>query len=431
MKKLRIALALCLLLTGCAPETPSGSAPPEASSALPPVSSSLSPQPEDPQPQAEFKGVWVSYIELNALLKDATPAGAKAALDDMMDNCVSYGMNAVVFHVRANSDAYYASKLFQPAAAAAPLLEDGFDPLAHAVEAAHARCLELHAWINPYRLGRNPDYRAADIEDYFADESGSSPVYWYVPTSAAVQKKILDGVREIVDNYAVDGIQYDDYFYPHGILPADEPASCEKADYEASGGSLTVGDWRRTGVDALIAGTYRAAHRRAGCVFGVSPSHDYEKTREQGYADTVKWLETAGYVDYLCPQIYFGFSHASSAFDGQVALWESFSPAAGVRLYVGLGIYKAGISPDRWAGASGRTEWAGEGDVLERSVELLRRQNHVSGMLFYSYSFFEPDTPRSLDSWTEDGKTVAQTYDREAAAREVENLLPLLREGEA
>ena len=100
----------------------------------------------------EFRGVWVSYIELNSMFKNKTAAQAKQSIDGMMDNCLSFGMNAVIFHVRANSDAYYQSKLFQPAASVTSLLNSGFDPLSYAVQAAHARGLELHAWVNPYRI---------------------------------------------------------------------------------------------------------------------------------------------------------------------------------------------------------------------------------------------------------------------------------------
>lgn len=378
-------------------------------------------KPTDPvQPPAdtaeEMRGVWLSYIELNALFKaNSTPDAAKKALDQVMDNCVSYGLNTVFFHVRANSDAYYPSSIFKPAASVQKLLDAGFDPLAYAVEAAHARGLELHAWVNPYRIGRDLSYRVGNCA-YFAEErSGGASVYWYAPTSQEVQALILNGVRELVNGYAIDGVQYDDYFYPKGVLSAHEPADFEQEDYAATGGHMSVADWRRVNVDALISGSYRAVHTRPGCVFGVSPSHKFTENREERYADTVKWLENSGYVDYLCPQVYFGFEHQTSAFDKIVSQWTAFTPAAGVKLYIGIGIYKTGLENDQYAG-TGKAEWAQNGDIMKRSVEYVRAQSKCGGMLFYSYTFFDPGTAR-------DGP-----YKQDIAAREVENLLPLLRQ---
>lgn len=393
---------------------PSSPPEPTAPSGTPSDAPSSNPGSDPPvDPQEEFRGVWISYIELGAMLKNQSAAQARQALDTMLDDCLSFGMNAVIFHVRANSDAYYPSSLFKPAASVKALLEEGFDPLAYAVQAAHARGLELHAWVNPYRIGRNLEYRVEGI-DYFQDK-GASPAYWYAPTSLEAQKLILSGIEELLA-YDIDGIQFDDYFYPHDVLPADAPADFEKAEYEASGGHLSIGDWRRAHVDALISSVYSRVHKKTGCVFGVSPSHDYAGTREKGYADTVKWLQKTGYVDYLCPQIYFGFEHQSSRFDKVLAEWLAFRPASTVKLYVGLGTYKIGLAPDKWAG-TGQQEWAENDDIMKRSVELLR-QKKVGGMMFYSYSYFLPDSvvPSS-----------GQTYDRDVAKREVENLLALLR----
>lgn len=381
------------------------------------TASTAPPQPEKPAEGQELRGVWLSYIELNALFSGKTVDQAKAVLDEIMDNCVAYHLNTVFFHVRANSDAYYNSALFSPAASVKELIDQGFDPLAYAVSAAHSRGLELHAWVNPYRIGSKLEYKAAGIDDYF--QAGDR--YYYIPSSIEVQTLVLDGLRELTRNYAIDGIQFDDYFYPDSdAIPSDAPAEFERADYEAytaAGGRLTVDNWRRSHVDSLIAASYTVAHSRPGCVFGVSPSHNYLKTYTRMYADTAKWLSTAGYVDYLCPQIYFGFDHQSSAFDETLDQWLGYKRSNRVQLYVGLGLYKVGIAPDQYAGEAGKNEWAESGDLMKRSVEYAR-EKQISGLLFYSYTFFDETTSRSLSG--------GQTYDAEAARREVENLLSVL-----
>lgn len=368
----------------------------------------------------EFRGVWLSYIELNALLKGKTAEQAGAALDKVMEDAASYGLNAVVFHVRAMSDAYYQSALFPPAAAAETLLEGGFDPLAYAVKAAHARGLQLHAWVNPYRIGVNKEN--AGCGDIFGASSGGAMYYYYNPASEDAQSLILRGVEEIVENYEVDGVQFDDYFYPNKpeVIPADAPAAFEKEDYAAyikAGGALGIGDWRRAQVDVLVSGVYQRVHARKGCVFGISPDYNADKDYSSLYADVKGWTAAAGYIDYICPQIYFGFENSSAPFDRAVAAWTAYPRHSSVRLYVGLGLYKTGVSPDAYAGG-GKEEWAGHSDIMKRSVELLRANNAVTGMVFYSYSSFDAAT-RSPAS--------GQTYREEIGRQEVENLLYLLR----
>lgn len=356
-------------------------------------------QPVGPAVTGEFRGMWVSYIELNSLLDGKSAAAAQAALDEVMDRCVSYGMNAVIFHARANSDAYYQSQIFQPASAVKDLIAGGFDPLAYAVRAAHALGLQLHAWINPYRIGQNRSYIVPGYEDdtFTRPASNGNTAWYYLPTSQRAQKLILDGIREVL-TYGVDGIQFDDYFYPTGQMSASLE-TFEQEGYQASGGKLSVGDWRRAAVDSLVAAVH-VLTKNKGIVFGISPSHDVAKTRDQMYADVKKWMASPGYVDYICPQIYFGFEHGSAPFDKTTDEWLTYPRHSGVKLYVGLAIYKSGAE-DPWAG-SGKREWIEHKDIIKRQVEYLRTKSQVDGALFYSYSYFQ------------------------SAKKETENLLPLL-----
>ena len=363
-----------------------------------------------PAVSSEFRGVWISYIELSRMLNGKTVAQVKAAIDTVMDNSRSYGLNAVILHVRANSDAYYQSSLFPAADAAKNLLGVGFDPLAYAAEAAHKRGLELHAWVNPYRIGDKIANKRC--EDYF--QSGGR--YYYVPTSDKAKKLILDGVRELLQ-YDIDGIHFDDYFYPS--VNAIAPESFEKEDYEnykksAGAGAMSPGDWRRSHVDALIAGAYSAVHQKKGCVFGVSPRHSYQENYASLYADTKKWLAQSGYVDYLCPQIYFGFEHPTAAFTKMVDEWLGFPRASTVQLYVGLGLYKTGIDSDTYAGDA-KNEWKNNTDIMKRSVQYLQGKQNCGGFAFYSYTFFDPTTKRD------------SSYNVQTASKEIENLLSVLK----
>lgn len=370
-------------------------------------------QPTVVPPSGEMRATWASYIELNKLFSSCTTeAQAKAAIDGILDTVQEFRLNTLYFHVRANSDAYYRSAYFKPAASVEALITAGFDPLQYAVDEAHKRGIALHAWVNPYRVGFNTKYLVKNVPT-FQDAAGR---YYYVPTSLAAQRLILDGIRELVNNYAIDGIQYDDYFYPSGLLSPGTVYSYESADYSTyknSGGTLSVANWRRAAVDTLVASTHtvtQAKHR----IFGVSPAADADKTYNQLYANPKKWMSQSGYIDYICPQIYTGFEHGSSPFDDVTDEWLSYPRHSSVKLYVGIAAYKAGLLEDTWAG-NGKREWATHNDILKCSVAYLRSQK-VSGMAFYSYSYLKPDNVVGLSA------TNAVTI----ARKEMENLLTVL-----
>ena len=369
-------------------------------------------KPSNPQ---EMRAAWVSYIEINELLQSCkTVEKAKQAIDDLMIRLAKCNLNTVFFHVRANSDAYYPSAYFRPASTIKALQEKGFDLLAYAVEAAHKQHLQIHAWINPYRIGTNKDYAVQGVPT-FSKTLNNVTRYYYVPTSSATQKLVLDGVREVLGRYAVDGIQYDDYFYPEKTMQTSTAHEFESADYTAylqSGGSLSVGNWRRAAVDSMVSSTYIAV-KKAGRIFGISPAANAQNTYDDLYADCLKWLSQSGYVDYLCPQLYTGFEHQGSPFDKLVEKWLAYPRHSSVKLYVGIATYKAGLQKDTYAG-TGKFEWANNTDILKRQVLYLRSKN-IAGIALYSYSFLFPDEKATLN---DNILSVAQ--------KEAQNLLSVL-----
>ncbi len=323
----------------------------------------------------EMRGVWVSYLDLQALLADTDPSTAMTALDTLMDTCLRQGLNTVFFHVRSHSDAWYASGLFPAAAEAASLLSGGFDPLAYAIDAAHRRGLSLHAWVNPYRIGTDPT-RAVTSEEARFQKDG---VWYYDPAHPEAQQAIVAGVREILDNYQVDGIHFDDYFYPAGMAAEGEA-------FEDIQGDAAL--WRQTQVNTLICAVYGLVHNR-DCLFGVSPAGT-PAACTAGYADVATWMTVPGYIDYICPQIYFGFQHETKAFGQVLTTWATMSRLETVRLYVGLALYKAGMADDPYAG-TGRQEWAQHHDILARQVQALRAGG-ADGFALFRYSHLIEDS---------------------------------------
>ncbi len=364
----------------------------------------------------EMRAAWVSYIEINEMLQScSTVQEIKQAIDELMKRLAKCNLNTVFFHIRANSDAYYPSEYFRPAYAIHSFLQEDFDFLAYAVEAAHKQKLKIHAWINPYRIGTDKEYAVEGVPTFSKTLNGVTR-YYYVPTSSATQKLVLDGVREVLSRYAVDGIQYDDYFYPENTMQTSTAHDFESADYTAylqSGGSLSVANWRRAAVDSLVSSTYIAV-KNTGRIFGISPAANAEQTYSDLYADCLKWLSQSGYVDYLCPQLYTGFEHQSSPFNEIVDKWLAYPRHPSVKLYVGIATYKAGLKKDAYAG-TGKTEWANNTDILKRQVLYLRSKN-ISGIALYSYSYLFPAEKAGL------------TADNilSVAEKEVENLLSVL-----
>jgi len=305
-----------------------------------------------PTPPAVMQGVWLSYIELDEMLAYGDPQRAADAIAAAMATCADEGLNTVFFHVRAHGDAYYPSTVW-PAAETAIA---GFDPLAVAVTEAHARGIALHAWVNPYRIGAAP----TDADGVTFEKSGK---WYYAPSDPAVRQSVLDGVREILDNYAVDGIHFDDYFYPAGMRAAGEP-------FEDVPAGTDVAAWRRTQVDALVSAVWGLCRQR-GRVFGVSPAADAERNRNEAYADVTRWMTEAGYIDYICPQLYVGFRHQTKPFLSLLAQWTALPRREGVALYIGLALYKVGLENDPYAGTGG-DEWAADADVIPRQIEAVR-----------------------------------------------------------
>lgn len=403
MRRIAILL-LCFLLCSCSNTTLPASTPSEnrmtsvnettlaEPTATKPTDVSTPPT-EDEKTEyvnATFvKAVWVPFMEVNTLLDSGNVEECRQNIEAMLDDCVARGVNTVYFHVRANSDAYYDSAVFSPHKTTVPLLAEGFDPLAFAVQAAHERGLQLHAWVNPYRIGADATY--AKTDDVF-EYNGK---WYYIPTVYANRKLIVDGIKELVENYAIDGVQFDDYFYPKGAVPSASTASFEQADYDAyvhGNGHLSVGDWRRTQVSMLMADVYAACHTRDNCVFGVSPGYDIKDNYDNLYADIAAWAGTNRYIDYVCPQLYFGYDHSTAAFEDLMDTWETLTRANGIELYAGLGLYKTGLPVDTYAGA-GKTEWSTGGDIIARQLADVYAAKW-DGAALYSHQSFVVDGER-------------------------------------
>lgn len=338
-----------------------------------------------------LKAVWLSYYEIGDIFRSLDESAAKEKADDLFADLNQRGINTVFFHVRAFCDAFYQSSLFPRSAYCAP----DYDLLKIVLHSAHQNDISLHAWVNPYRVAtdtepdRLPETSPA-VKLYKEDTSNlilTGGDIYLNPGSTATQKLILDGIREIVSHYDVDGIHFDDYFYPGSAKSMDKT---NYAKYRDAKGRLTLEDFRRENVSALIAATYCIVKaQNENMLFGVSPQCFVEKNREELYADLQQWLER-GCVDYLMPQIYFGFENESAPFEKNVDEWCERMKDSKAKLYVGLALYKSGTE-DAYASENTENkdsafyEWQNNNDIIARQIRYLK-QKGVQGFSLYSYT---------------------------------------------
>lgn len=352
----------------------------------------------------EMRGVWVSYLDWNGWAKDE--AGYKKAMDQTLDLCVQKGLNAVFLQVRPDGDAMYPSQYFpwSKFASGKQGKNPGYDPLAYAVQAAHQRGLQLHAWINPYRitgyLNRYSDLCASNPAIAWAKDGDSSNdrwvlcqngEYYYNPAIPQVRQLIINGVKEIVTNYEVDGIHFDDYFYPN-LDDSKAETWFDYPEYQASGTSLSVAAWRRNNVNELVRGVYSAVKSiRPQALFGISPEGYLQNLRKdtRQFTDVDAWMTQSGYVDYLMPQIYWGFEAkqngqaAGYAFANCLNEWVTLKKKGNVKLYVGLALYKTGTDA---VDGNEVPEWQRYHNIMKREVQAGRATGQVSGYCFYDLS---------------------------------------------
>ena len=315
-----------------------------------------------PSPTAEpaasqpYHAVWVSYLEWQQV--DFSSAQAFSAdIAAMFDNIADLGATVVLAQVRPFGDALYPSDYypFSHLCTGIQGQSPGFDPLALLVQAAHARGLQLEAWINPYRLqsGSMPLLCAQSPALLHPEWTKTTSTGLYLnPASAEVRAFISDAVAELCHNYDLDGIHFDDYFYP-----TTDPAF-HADDYAAAGTALSLDDWRRQNVNALMALCYRTAHQY-GVRFGAAPIGDPDRSYADQYSDAALWLAQGGYVDYLMPQLYWGQNYTKNGSTAQslcqlAARWAALPRAEDVTLAVGLGAYRIGDgdgsdTPGEWS----------------------------------------------------------------------------------
>ena len=307
------------------------------------------------EPQRPYRAVWVSYLEWQQM-DFSTEAAFRAQTEQMLDKVAALGATVVLAQVRPFADALYPSAYFPLSHLCTGQQGQalGFDPLEIWVTAAHARGLQLEAWVNPYRVrqGQTPALCAQSPAVLHPDWVKTTDTGCYFdPANPAVRQYIADALGELCQNYAVDGVHFDDYFYP-----TTDPAF-DADDYAAAQTSLTLVQWRTENVNALMQLCRQTVHG-FGRRFGVAPAGDPAQCVATQYSDAALWLRHPGYADYVMPQLYWGLQYTkngdtSHSLARLAAQWAALPRSGEVALYAGLGAYRIGAgdgsdTPGEW-----------------------------------------------------------------------------------
>lgn len=339
------------------------------------------PTPSETEKTEQIRAMWLSCYELFEMFKEGTREYFFDEITEVLELCHDKNINTLFVQVRPFCDALYPSEIFdwsEFAKSSSGKIPD-FDPLEMVVDISEGYGVSVHAWINPYRVSYNSDFEMMqNISSYaFSCEEG----VFLDPSSVEAQKLVLDGVREILENYDVDGIHIDDYFYPQTKDNFDENGY--KA-YRDCGGKLNKNSWRRENVNSLVAAMYSLVHSvKSEAVLSISPAGDIRKNKLSHYADVELWCSRSGYADWIIPQLYYGFEHETMPFEKTADKWLKLAENSDVKLICGLASYKQG-QPDKGAG-SGENEWVDGTDIIIRQTEYVNSIGY-EGYAFFSYS---------------------------------------------
>ena len=340
--------------------------------------------------EKEMRAAWVSTVyNLDWPKTKNNASKQKQELTQLMDKLKGCGINTIVLQVRPESDALYKSSInpWSKYLTGTQGKDPGYDPLAFAVQEAHKRGMELHAWMNPYRVTSSGTNLNALVSSHPARKNPSWVIkyngkMYYDPGNPAVVDYLVKTVKEVVDKYDVDGIHFDDYFYPSSSFPDD-------TSYQVYGKGQDRNNWRRENVNTLLKRVKAVVNARSGCEFGVSPfgiwrnkSADCpdgsETSGSQSYynmlADSRTWIRK-GYVDYIVPQIYWPIGLKVADYSKLVKWWANEVKGYDVDLYIGQGIYKQGQS------SHGGQNIAKE---IKNQIKINKQYSTVKGSMYFS-----------------------------------------------
>ncbi len=370
----------------------------------------------------EVRSVWMATVwALDWPSSTSSTTAQKNEMVKYLDVLQKNNFNAVYFQVRTMSDAFYKSS-YEPWSSyltGTRGKDPGWDPLAFVVEECHKRGMECHAWVNPYRFSTGSNWSTA--QDQALKSAGMLLAYTKSdgktttilnPGLESVRKRIVDVCKEIISNYDVDGLVFDDYFYPEGI-----PVTSSAGDYDLwqeSDASMTFGDWRRNNVNQMVADVYNMVQQQKPYVrFGISPAgaactsaavaakHGIDRCPVASdwqydgiFSDPVAWLE-AGTIDYISPQLYWKTNHKTNPFGPMTKWWSYVAKHFGRHHYASHSISFLNSS-------NATSDWEEIGKQVQFSRDYT--ENEAPGAVFYSAAYVTGKKQSGFGEWLQVNK---------------------------
>lgn len=370
----------------------------------------------------EVRSVWMATVwALDWPSSTSSTTAQKNEMVKYLDVLQKNNFNAIYFQVRTMSDAFYKSS-YEPWSSyltGTRGKDPGWDPLAFVVEECHKRGMECHAWVNPYRFSTGSNWSTA--QDQALKSAGMLLAYTKSdgktttilnPGLESVRKRIVDVCKEIISNYDVDGLVFDDYFYPEGI-----PVTSSAGDYnlwQKSGASMTFGDWRRNNVNQMVADVYKMVQQQKPYVrFGISPAgaactsaavaakHGIDRCPVASdwqydgiFSDPVAWLE-AGTIDYISPQLYWKTNHKTNPFGPMTKWWSYVAKHFGRHHYASHSISFLNSS-------NTTSDWEEIGKQVQFSRDYT--ENEAPGAVFYSAAYVTGKKQSGFGEWLQVNK---------------------------
>lgn len=331
----------------------------------------------------EVKGVFISYIDY-AHLKNKSKAEQEKLITEMVNNVSYFGLNSIILQVRSFSDAIYPSDIYLSSKVVVskegdPLVLDILD---YFIKKAREKNIYIYVWINPYRIRTKDDISDINSKSFYYKwldtnniERSKNGIYLN-PASLEVVDYITSGVKEICENYDIDGVLYDDYFYPSDTIDLD--------NYEKSDKSISLDKFRINNINYLLKETYDVIKSvDKDIAFGISPSGNIENNLSKEYLDVASILKD-NYIDFIIPQLYYGFNNTVKPYINTLDKWSNLN-VNDKDLYVGLSLYKAG-KYDEFAGL-GENEWIQESDIIKKQIVVSRNEKNYKGFYIFRYEY--------------------------------------------
>jgi len=345
----------------------------------------------------EMRAIFISYIELSKYVKTNNIEDSKKNIDKMISNIRKLNFNTVILQVRTCSDAIYKSDIYPYSMYVSDKEGEYFyDVLDYFIEKAHDNNMYLYAWINPYRVRTTEDVTTISKDNPAYQYLESDTIYinngiYYNPAKKDVEDLIVEGVKEVLE-YDVDAVLFDDYFYPSSDVDDND-----YDEYLKNNDYITKENYHLMIINNMIKRVYKECKKK-NVKFGISPDGNIDNNYNKNYADVKRWMSDNGYIDFIMPQVYYGFYNSTRAYAKVIKEWESLIKKEDIDLMIALAFYKVGIE-DKYA-KEGRDEWMLSNNIIMREIILSRNLNNYKGFALFRYdNLFDTTsfTPNSIN----------------------------------